>query len=68
VRAHGLEFVSGAPPFSQLILDSSGPGVEDSDTTFFTRHTLFVFFDGDEVSEALAGVVLVSIFFPPQPC
>jgi hypothetical protein len=31
----------------------------------FIRHTLFVFFGGAEVSEALVGVFLVSIFFPP---
>jgi hypothetical protein len=32
--------------------------VEDSDNALFTRQTFFVFFGGDEVSEALAGHVL----------
>ena len=49
VRARGLESVSGTSLFAQLILDSSGPGVEDSDDAPFTRHTLFVFFGGAEV-------------------
>jgi hypothetical protein len=39
--------------------------VEDSDNAFFTRHTLFVFFGGDEVGEAFAGLFLVSVFFSP---
>jgi hypothetical protein len=51
VRARNLESVSGTPPFAQLILDPSGPGVEDSDDTLFTRHTFFVFFGGAEVHE-----------------
>jgi hypothetical protein len=55
--------VSQTPPVSQLILGSSGPGVEDSDDAIFTRHTFFVFFIGDEVGEALAGVFLISVFF-----
>jgi hypothetical protein len=59
-----LESVSGTPPFAQLILDSSGPRVEDSNDTPFTLHTLFVFFGDAEVSEALAGVFLVSSSFP----
>jgi hypothetical protein len=63
VRARSLESVSGTPPVAQLILDSSGPGVEDTDNTLFTCHTFFVFFGGDEVGEALAGVFLVSV--PP---
>jgi hypothetical protein len=46
-------------------LGSSGPGVEESDDALFTRHTFFVFFGGDEVGEALAGVFLISVFFPP---
>jgi hypothetical protein len=57
--------VSGTPPFAQLILGSSGPGVKDSDDALFTRHTFFVFFGGHEVSEALAGVFLISVFFSP---
>jgi hypothetical protein len=48
-------------------LDSFGPEVEDSDNAPFTRHTLFVFFGGAEVGEALAGVFLVSVLFPPYP-
>jgi hypothetical protein len=56
--------VSGTPPVAQLILGSSGTGVEDSDDSVFTRHS-FVFFGGDEVGEALAGVFLISIFFSP---
>jgi hypothetical protein len=55
--------VSGTPPVSQLILGSSSLGVEDSEDALFTRHTFFVFFGGDEVSEALAGVFLISVFF-----
>jgi hypothetical protein len=39
--------------------------VEDSDDALFTRHTFLVFFSGDEVGEALAGVFLISIFFSP---
>jgi hypothetical protein len=39
--------------------------VEDSDDALFTRHTLFVFFGGDEVGEALVGVFLISVFFFP---
>jgi hypothetical protein len=39
--------------------------VEASDNALFTRHTFFVLFGGDEVGEALAGVFLISIFFPP---
>jgi hypothetical protein len=65
VRARSLESASGTPPFAQLILDSSGPEVEDLDYAPFTRHTLFVFFGGAEVGEALAGVSLVSVFFSP---
>jgi hypothetical protein len=65
VRARRLESVSGTPPVAQLILGSFGPGVEDSDDTLFTRHTLFVFFGGDEVGEALTGVLLISVIFPP---
>jgi hypothetical protein len=49
---------------AQLNLDSSGPGVEDSDDTLLTHHTFFVFFGGDEVSEALAGVFLIFVFPP----
>jgi hypothetical protein len=37
--------------------------VEDSDDALFTRHTFFVFFGGDEVGEAFAGVFLISVFF-----
>jgi hypothetical protein len=48
-----------------MILDSSGPGVEDSNDVLFTRHTFFVFFGGHEVGEALARVFLISVFFPP---
>jgi hypothetical protein len=39
--------------------------VEDSDDALFTRHTFLVFFGGDEVGEALVGVFLISILFPP---
>jgi hypothetical protein len=39
--------------------------VEDSDNALFTRHTFFIFFGGDEVSEALAGVFLIFVFFSP---
>jgi hypothetical protein len=46
-------------------MDSSGPGVEDSDYTLFTCHTFFVFFSGDEVGEALVGLFLIYVFFPP---
>jgi hypothetical protein len=41
--------------------------VEDLDDAFFTRHTFFVPFGGDEVGEALAGVFLISVFFSPLP-
>jgi hypothetical protein len=41
--------MSGTLLFTQLILDLSGPGVEDSDDAPFTRHTFFVFFGGAEV-------------------
>jgi hypothetical protein len=39
--------------------------VENSDDAFFTRHTFFVFFGGDEVGEALVGVFLISVFLSP---
>jgi hypothetical protein len=39
--------------------------VDDLDDALFTRHTFLVFFGGDEVSEDLAGVFLISIFFSP---
>jgi hypothetical protein len=39
--------------------------VEDSDDALFTRHTFFVFFGGDEISEALAGLFLISVFLSP---
>jgi hypothetical protein len=65
MRARRLEFVSGTPLVAQLILGSPGPGVEDSDDAIFTRHTCFVFFGGDEAGEALTGVFLISVFFPP---
>jgi hypothetical protein len=39
--------------------------VEGSGDALITRHTFFVFFGGDEVGEALAGVSLISVFFPP---
>jgi hypothetical protein len=39
--------------------------VEDSGDAPFTCHTLFVFFGGAEVGEALTGVFLVSVFFSP---
>jgi hypothetical protein len=57
--------VSGTPPFAQLILDLSGPGVQDSDDALFTCHTFFVFFGGAEVGEALVGVFLFFVFFSP---
>jgi hypothetical protein len=57
--------VSGTPPVAQLILGSSGLGVEDLNDAFFTHHTFFVFFGGDEVSKTLAGVFLISVFFSP---
>jgi hypothetical protein len=57
--------VSGTPLVAQLILSSFSPGVEGSDDAPFTRHTFFVFFGGDEVREALAGVSLISVFFHP---
>jgi hypothetical protein len=60
--------VSGTPPVDQLILGLSGPGVEDLENAFFTRYTFFVFFGGDEVGEALAGVFLISVFFSPLDC
>jgi hypothetical protein len=53
VRARRLESVSWTPPVAQLILGSSGPGVEDSDYGLSTCHTFFAFFSGDEVGEAL---------------
>jgi hypothetical protein len=66
VRARRLESVSGTPPVAQLILGSSGPGVEDSDNAlFYSPHLLFVLFGSDEVGEALAGVFLISVFFSP---
>jgi hypothetical protein len=37
--------------------------VEGSDDALFTRRTFLVFFGGDEVGEALAGVFFVSVFF-----
>jgi hypothetical protein len=46
-------------------MDLSGPGMDDSDDALFTRHTLFVFFGGVEVGEALAWVFLISVSFPP---
>jgi hypothetical protein len=55
MKARGLESLSGIPLFAQLVLDSSSPGVEDSDDAFFTCHTFFVFFGGAEVGEALVG-------------
>jgi hypothetical protein len=39
--------------------------VEDSDEALFTRHTFFVFFGGNEVGEALAGVFLIFVFLSP---
>jgi hypothetical protein len=39
--------------------------MEDLGDALFTRHTFFVFFGGDEVGEALAGVFLISVFFSP---
>jgi hypothetical protein len=57
--------MSGTPPVAQLILGSSGLRVEYSDDSLFTRHTFFVFFGGANVGEALAGVFLISVFFPP---
>jgi hypothetical protein len=39
--------------------------VDDLDDALFTRHTFFVFFGGDEVGEALAGVFLISVLFSP---
>jgi hypothetical protein len=57
--------MSGTPPVAQLILGSSGPEVEDSDNALFTHHTFFAFFGGDEVGEALVGVFLIYVFFPP---
>jgi hypothetical protein len=65
VRARSLESVSGTPPVAQLILCSSGPGVDDSDDALFTCHTSFVLFGGNEVNESLVGVFLISVFFPP---
>jgi hypothetical protein len=67
VRARSLEYVSGTPPFAQLILDLSSLGVEDSDDTLFTCLTFFVLLGGAKVGEALAGVFLISVFFPPPP-
>jgi hypothetical protein len=40
--------------------------MEDIDDALFTRHTFFVFFGGAEVGEALVGVFLISVFFPPS--
>jgi hypothetical protein len=57
--------MSGTPPVAQLILGSSGPEVEDSDNALFTHHTFFAFFGVDEVGEALVGVFLIYVFFPP---
>jgi hypothetical protein len=57
--------VSGTPPLDQLILDLSSSEVKDSDDTLFTHLTFYVFFGGAEVSEALAGVFLISVFFFP---
>jgi hypothetical protein len=65
VRAHRLESMSGTPPVAQFFLGSSGLGVQDSDDTLVTHHTFFVFFGGDEVGEALAGVFFISVFFSP---
>jgi hypothetical protein len=39
--------------------------VEGSYDALFTLHTFFVFFGGDEVGEAFAGVFVISIFFCP---
>jgi hypothetical protein len=39
--------------------------VEDSDNALFTCQIFFVFFDGVEVGEALVGVFLIFVFFPP---
>jgi hypothetical protein len=39
--------------------------VEDLDDALFTHQTFFVFFGGDEVGEALAGVFLISVFISP---
>jgi hypothetical protein len=39
--------------------------VEHSDNALFTRHTFFVFFGGNEVGEALAGVLMILVFFSP---
>jgi hypothetical protein len=39
--------------------------VEDSDDTLFTCLTFFVLLGGAKVGEALAGVFLISVFFPP---
>jgi hypothetical protein len=57
--------MSWTPPVAQLILGSSGLGVEDLDDALFNRHTFFVFIGGDEVGEALAGVFLISVFLSP---
>jgi hypothetical protein len=57
--------VSGTPPFAQLILDSSRLRAKDLDDAPFTHHTLFVFFGGAEVDEALARVFLLFVFFSP---
>jgi hypothetical protein len=53
VRARSLESMSRTPPFAQLILDSSGPGVEVG---------------GAEIGEALVGLFLVSVFYSPLVC
>jgi hypothetical protein len=36
--------------------------VEDSGDAFFTHHTFFVFFGGDEVGGALEGVFMIFVF------
>jgi hypothetical protein len=39
--------------------------VEDLGDALFTGHTFLVFFGGDEVGQALAGLFMISVFFPP---
>jgi hypothetical protein len=39
--------------------------VEDSADGLFTHHTFFVFFGGDEVGGAFAGVSVIFVFFSP---